>query len=150
MSSHGIPMCTLFKPMKSDEEWSIRTGIHLILQIHLWGSRHHIVVAGDGRRLRCRGDRWGGGVSVLLLRCGHGWEIDGWLLLLLLRADGWLVVHYVTHGGHQLGLVLLKDTEAQKTPRWNTNTNKQGLKGFLLILLENQKPETSFSTKTTD
>ncbi len=92
-------------------EWSISTNIYLILQIHLWGSRHHFVSAGDGRWLGRRGDRWGGGVSVLLLRGGCGWEFDDWLLLL--RAHSWLVVHYVTHGDPQMGL-LLNDTEAHK------------------------------------
>ncbi len=113
-------------------EWSIGTNIYLILQIHLWGSRHHFVSAGDGRWLGRRGDRWGGGVSVLLLRGGCGWEFDHWLLLL--RAYSWLVVHYVTHGDPQMGL-LLNDRGTQ-TPRWNTDTNTQGLKGFLLIMIE--------------
>lgn len=100
--------------MKSDsyfEEWCI----HLVLQIHLWGSRHHLVAAGDRRRLRRHGNGWGGGVSVLLLRCGCGWEVNDWLLLLLLRTHCWLVVHCVTHGGHRVGLLLLKDTETTNT-----------------------------------
>lgn len=134
------------QPMKNHYyyEWWIRTDIHLIFLIHLWGPCHHFVTAGDRRRLRRRGNRWGGGVSVLLLRCRCGWEVDGWLLLLLLRTHCWLVVHCVTHGGHQMGLLLLKDMETTNTCGQNKVKYRHKRTGIFTHIACKSKADTFF------